>query len=212
MAATPSACRVPTVNRIGSPCRLWLIAAARVGERRPHRRTMEHPSAMGARMSRPEDQWRPPEPPNRPPRPGGPEARMARPARRPGRGGCRGSSSAVLVTLVLVWQAAPGGGSSQAELDYSRFLELVEQDHVDADQLRELERQDHRRVHGRLRGRRQERVHDPGPARRSPRPGRRHCSPRTTSAATTSPHRRTGSARSSSTCCRSCCSSGSSSG
>jgi cell division protease FtsH len=37
---------------------------------------------------------------------------------------------AVLVTLILVWQAAPGGGGGQAEVDYSRFLTLVEQNHV----------------------------------------------------------------------------------
>ncbi len=88
---------------------------------------------MGARMSRPEDQWRPPEPPNRPPRQGGQGG--------PGSGGSPRPSSrprwlpwvivGVLVTLVLVWQAAPGGGSSQAEVEYSRFLELVEQENVE---------------------------------------------------------------------------------
>jgi cell division protease FtsH len=74
-------------------------------------------------MSRPEEQWRPPEPPNRSPRPGGP-----RPSSRPR--WMPWIIVAVLVTLILVWQAAPGGGGGQAEVDYSRFLTLVEQNHV----------------------------------------------------------------------------------
>jgi cell division protease FtsH len=79
-------------------------------------------------MSRPEDQWRPPEPPNRQPRPG------------QGNGGPRPGSRArwvpwiivgTLIVLVLLWQANGSSGGSSASVDYSRFLELVKQDHVD---------------------------------------------------------------------------------
>jgi len=77
-------------------------------------------------MSRtPEDQWRPPEPPNRQPRPGGP-----RPAARP-----RWTPwivIAVLVTALLVWQAAPGGDGERVELDYGEFRQLVAEDRVDS--------------------------------------------------------------------------------
>jgi cell division protease FtsH len=76
-------------------------------------------------MSRPEEQWRPPEPPNRqPPRPPGSPRPSSRPRWLPW------IIVAVLVTLVLVWQAAPGGGGSSASLEYSKFLDLVKQDHV----------------------------------------------------------------------------------
>ena len=153
---------------------LWTaIEPARKPDRRPRRHTMEHPSAMGARMSRPEEQWRPPEPPNRPPRPGGPGGNGApKPSSRPR--WMPWIIVAVLVTLVLVWQAAPGGGGSQAE---RRLLALPRPRRAGPrrrDQLRELEREDHRRVQGRLRSRRPERVHDAGPTRRAARPGRRH--------------------------------------
>src|SRR5262245_48053650 len=99
---------------------------------RPDRHTMSYlrrgddPSQLGEHMSRPEDQWRPPEPPNRqqPRQPGSP-----RPSSRPR--WLPWIIVAVLVTLVLVWQAAPGGGGSSASLEYSKFLDLVKQDRIE---------------------------------------------------------------------------------
>jgi cell division protease FtsH len=74
-------------------------------------------------MSRPEDQWRPPEQPDRSPRPGG-----SRPTPRPR--WMPWIIVAGLLTLLLVWQAAPSSGGSKEELDYSEFLAMVEDDKV----------------------------------------------------------------------------------
>jgi hypothetical protein len=76
-------------------------------------------------MSRPpEDQWRPPEPPNRSPRPNGARPPTPRPR------WMMWVVVGVLITALLVWKAAPGGSASRAEIDYSRFLSLVEDEHV----------------------------------------------------------------------------------
>ena len=76
-------------------------------------------------MSRPEDQWRPPEPPDRPPAaPGG-----SRPTPRPR--WMPWIIVAVLRHALLVWQAAPSGGGSKAELDVlASSWRLVEDDKV----------------------------------------------------------------------------------
>ena len=76
-------------------------------------------------MSRPEDQWRPPEPPNRPPRPGGPEA-TARPSLRRGRAGCRGSSSRSSSRSCSCGRPRPVAAAARPSVDYSAFLDLVE--------------------------------------------------------------------------------------
>ncbi|MCL6641153.1 MAG: ATP-dependent zinc metalloprotease FtsH, partial [Candidatus Rokubacteria bacterium] len=74
-------------------------------------------------MSRPEEQWRPPESPNRPPRPGAP-----RPAPRPR--WLPWVIVAALFTGFLVWNAAPGGDGERLEIDYSEFLAHVEDGRV----------------------------------------------------------------------------------
>ena len=73
------------------------------------------------------------------------------------------------MTLVLVWQAAPGGGGSQAELDYSRFLDLVEQGHVAEINYESSSGKITGEFKGDFEVDGQERVHDAGPARRSAR-------------------------------------------
>jgi cell division protease FtsH len=77
-------------------------------------------------MSRPEDQWRPPENQNRPPRQGGPRPPAPRPRWTPW------IVLAILVTGFLVWRAAPGGGGGQADIEYSEFTTYVKEDKVDS--------------------------------------------------------------------------------
>lgn len=74
-------------------------------------------------MSRPEDQWRPPESPNRPPRPGAP-----RPSPRPR--WLPWVLVAALFTGFLVWNAAPGGDGQRLDIEYSDFLTHVEDGRV----------------------------------------------------------------------------------
>jgi cell division protease FtsH len=79
-------------------------------------------------MSPPEDQWRPPEPPGRPPRPG--PSGTPRPPARP-----RWTPwiiVALIVGIVLVWRAAPSSSPERVELEYGKFLALVQDDKVDS--------------------------------------------------------------------------------
>ena len=78
----------------------------------------------------------------------------------------------LIVAIFFVWQAAPSSAPPQEKLDYGDFLTLVTQDHVASIKYDVVERQDHRRVQGRLHEERPEGVHDPGPADHAPR--RRH--------------------------------------
>ena len=71
----------------------------------------------------PEDQWRPPEPPGRQPRPGAPKT-SGRPRWLP----------VVIVVLALLaflaWQSTTSGSTPRAHIEYSQFMQLANDGHV----------------------------------------------------------------------------------
>src|SRR4051794_11905111 len=75
----------------------------------------------------PEDQWRPPEPPNRTPRQGGPGSSPKSPNRPRW---MPWVLVALVVGIFLVWQAAPSTTPARTSVDYSKFLQLVTDGHV----------------------------------------------------------------------------------
>ena len=71
----------------------------------------------------PEDQWRPPEPPGRTPRPNGQKSS--------GRPRWMGLVFVVLAILALLaWQSTSGSSTARANIEYSEFMKLATDGHV----------------------------------------------------------------------------------